>query len=60
MAIGLRILKRKRKVDAGIVKKYRELPVANVSDSMNRMSAGGARLAPDARGRRDVRTRRSR
>lgn len=46
MAIGLRILKRKRKVDATVVAKYRELPVANISDSMNRMAAGGARLRP--------------
>jgi len=46
MTIGLRILKRKRKVDATVVAKYRELPVANISDSMNRMSAGGARLRP--------------
>jgi regulator of RNase E activity RraA len=46
MAIGLRILKRKRKVDAALVKKYREIPVANISDSMSRMTAGGARLRP--------------
>jgi len=46
MTIGLRILKRKRKVDATVVEKYRELPVANISDSMNRMTAGGARLRP--------------
>jgi regulator of RNase E activity RraA len=46
MAIGLRILGRKRKVDLAAVKKYRELPVANISDSMNRMTAGGSRLRP--------------
>lgn len=46
MSIGLRILRRKRKVDAAVVKKYREIPVANISDSMNRMTAGGARLRP--------------
>ena len=46
MSIGLRILKRQRKVDATMVAKYRELPVANISDSMNRMTAGGSRLRP--------------
>lgn len=46
MSIGLRILKRKRKVEAAMVAKYRELPVANVSDSMNRMTAAGSRLRP--------------
>jgi len=46
MSIGLRILKRKRAVDAAMVAKYRDIPVANISDSMNRMTAGGARLRP--------------
>ena len=46
MAIGLRILKRKRKVDSPMVARYRDLPVANISDCMNRMTAGGARLRP--------------
>ena len=46
MAIGFQICKRTRKVDAGIVAKFRELPVANVSDNMSRMTAGGARLRP--------------
>ncbi len=44
--IGFRILERTRKVDARLAAAYRELPVANVSDSMNRMFAGGARLRP--------------
>ncbi|MGD9828358.1 MAG: RraA family protein [Hyphomicrobiaceae bacterium] len=44
--IGFRILKRRRKVDAGLVARYRELPVANVSDMMSRLEAGGARLRP--------------
>ena len=44
--IGFRISKRRRKVPAAMVEKYRELPVANVSDMMSRMTAGGARLRP--------------
>jgi regulator of RNase E activity RraA len=44
--IGCRILKRKRQVTAAIVEKFRPLPVANVSDMMSRMTAGGARLRP--------------
>jgi hypothetical protein len=44
--IGFRILRRARKVDAATVQKFREIPVANVSDSMYRLSAGGARLRP--------------
>ena len=50
--IGFRILGRGRKVDAGVVARFREIPVANVSDSMHRMSAGGARLRPMHRGGR--------
>ena len=46
MTIGLRVLARRRKVDADTVAKFRSLPVANVSDVMLRMSAGGPRLRP--------------
>jgi RraA family protein len=46
MPVGFRVLKRKRKVDAAWVDKIRGIPVANISDSMFRMSAGGARLRP--------------
>ena len=46
MSVGLRVLKRHRAVDAELAAKFRELPVANVSDSMNRMTGGGARLRP--------------
>src|SRR5262245_65941266 len=46
MTIGFRILARRRKVEAATVQRYRDLPVANVSDVMNRMSAGGPRLRP--------------
>jgi len=44
MTIGSRILARRRTVSAEWVGKYRVLPVANVSDSMRRMTVGGARL----------------
>jgi regulator of RNase E activity RraA len=46
MAVGLRILRRSRKVGPDIVERFRALPVANVSDSMARMTAGGSRLRP--------------
>ena len=46
MTIGFRIRKNTRKVDPEMVKKFRNLPVANVSDSMSRMTATGARLRP--------------
>jgi RraA family protein len=44
--IGFRIARRERKVDAKWVEAFRELPVANVSDVMSRMTAGGATLRP--------------
>lgn len=44
--IGFRIAQRTRKVDAGTAARFRELPVANISDSMSRMTAGGPRLRP--------------
>ncbi len=44
--IGFRILQRRRKVAASVIAAFRTLPVANVSDSMSRMAAGGARLRP--------------
>ena len=44
MSIGFRVLTRQRKVDAEWVERYRTVPVANISDSMNRMTAGGAQL----------------
>ena len=46
MAAGNRILRRDRKVDADVVERFRALPVANVSDAMSRMTAGGASLRP--------------
>ena len=44
--IGFGIFARKRKVDERVVAQFRDIPVANVSDSMSRMTAGGARLRP--------------
>lgn len=41
MSIGFRILERKRAAPAEWVAKYAALPVANVSDSMARMTAAG-------------------
>lgn len=46
MTIGFRVLKAARKVSSEWAERYRHVPVANVSDSMNRMTAGGARLRP--------------
>jgi RraA family protein len=46
LSVGLRILRRTRKVSSETVERFRSLPVANVSDSMARMSAGGASLRP--------------
>ena len=42
---GFRVLKRTRKIDQETVR-FRSLPVANVSDVMSRMTAGGSRLRP--------------
>lgn len=44
--IGFKILQRPRAVSADVVERFRRLPVANVSDNMARMFAGGARLRP--------------
>jgi regulator of RNase E activity RraA len=44
--IGLQVLQRQRAVDLGLAERFRNVPVANVSDGMSRMSAGGARLRP--------------
>lgn len=48
--IGFRILKRHRQVAAELVDRFRAIPVANVSDSMWRMTAGGPSLRPLHRG----------
>ena len=43
---GLRILQRRRAVDLDLARQFLDVPVANVSDCMSRMTAGGARLRP--------------
>lgn len=48
--LGFRILKRHRQASADLVSRFRELPVANISDSMSRMTAGGPRLRPMHKG----------
>jgi len=50
MAVGFRILPRRRAAPAAIVERFRALPVANVSDSMGRLTAAGARLRPMHKG----------
>lgn len=44
--IGLRVLRRRRAIDLALAQRFLDVPVANVSDCMARMSAGGARLRP--------------
>lgn len=44
--LGFRVVNRRRQVSAELVERFRSIPVANVSDVMFRMSAGGARLRP--------------
>lgn len=44
MTIGFRVLRRERMVSADLIRRFAALPVANVSDSMHRMTAGGTRL----------------
>jgi regulator of RNase E activity RraA len=46
MPVGFRILPRARKVSPEAVARFRDLPVANVSDCMSRLTAGGPRLRP--------------
>jgi regulator of RNase E activity RraA len=44
--MGLQIRKRRRQVDAATVERFRGIPVANISDMMSRMTAGGPTLRP--------------
>src|SRR5512133_2612499 len=44
--IGLQIRKRQRQVGQEMVERFRAIPVANISDCMLRMTAGGPRLRP--------------
>jgi RraA family protein len=48
---GFEIHSRQRAVSPELVEKFREVPVANISDCMSRMTAGGARLRPMHNGR---------
>src|SRR3954471_2782599 len=50
--VGFQILQRRRQVDARHVQAFAEIPVANVSDCMTRMTAGGPRLRPMHKGGR--------
>jgi len=50
--VGLQILKRRRAVDLALARRFLDMPVANVSDCMSRMFAGGPRLRPMHRGGR--------
>jgi RraA family protein len=46
MASGFRVLPIQRRIAPDLIKEFAALPVANVSDAMNRMSGGGAALRP--------------
>ncbi len=46
MAVGFRVLTGGPKVGIDVVKRFGSLPVANVSDAMHRMNAGGTSLRP--------------
>lgn len=46
MTIGLQILKRRRAVDQALAREFLDVPVANVSDCMSRMTAAGTRVRP--------------
>lgn len=46
MALGFRICTRSRTAPAALVEAFAKLPVANVSDAMNRVTAGGPLLRP--------------
>jgi RraA family protein len=50
--VGLQILKRQRSIAPHFIQAFGEIPVANVSDCMTRMTAGGPRLRPMHKGGR--------
>jgi regulator of RNase E activity RraA len=50
--VGLQILRRQRAVAERSVQAFADIPVANISDCMTRMTAGGARLRPMHKGGR--------
>ncbi|WP_370285468.1 RraA family protein [Pseudooceanicola nanhaiensis] len=46
LSIGFQVLERKRTAPKALVDAFAKLPVANVSDSMSRLTAGGPMLRP--------------
>lgn len=46
MNVGFRVLQRTRQASAEHIARFRTLPVANISDSMSRMTAAGTTLRP--------------
>jgi regulator of RNase E activity RraA len=50
--VGFQILQRRRQVDARYVQAFAGIPVANVSDCMTRLTAGGPRQRPMHKGGR--------
>lgn len=52
MSIGFQVRQRIRSVATPLAEAFARLPVANISDSMNRLTAGGARLRPYHQGGR--------
>ena len=50
--VGFQILQRRRQVDARHVQAFADIPVANVSDCMARLTAAGPRLRPMHKGGR--------
>ncbi|MEZ5742029.1 MAG: RraA family protein [Burkholderiaceae bacterium] len=46
MTLGFRVMKRRHAVSLELARAFDAVPVANVSDSMSRMVAGGSRLRP--------------
>lgn len=46
MTLGFCVKPRQRQVSAELIEAFRQFPVANVSDCMSRMSAGGTALRP--------------
>lgn len=52
MSIGFQVRQRARVVASPLVEAFARLPVANISDSMNRMTAAGPRLRPYHQGGR--------
>ncbi|QDG94628.1 RraA family protein (plasmid) [Rhizobium sp. NIBRBAC000502774] len=46
MSLGFRIINRGRSVAEEWIEKFRDIPVANISDVMGRLGAGGATLRP--------------